>query len=102
MRFPVEPFYEEQRTTPDSTEEPMWGKRRKDKFFPWMSSSTHAAIFGWDITDCGPNVSPDGSVFIEGSDWQESSAEIDKLIKPLVKEMNKRLAETLSKLIGLE
>jgi hypothetical protein len=36
------------------------------------------------------------------SDWQESSAEIDELIKPLVKEMNKRLAETLSKLIGLE
>lgn len=60
-----ESAYEEQRTTPDSQDEPIWGERRGDRFFPVVTAYHLALIEGWPLNKCGANVSPDGSVLIE-------------------------------------
>lgn len=58
-------LYEECRTTPDSRGVTIWGKRQKDRFFPWMTANHLALIDGWPLALCGENVSPDGSKLIK-------------------------------------
>ena len=57
--------YEECRTYPASVDHPIWGRRKGDRFHPWFVPSLEANWIGYPLSQCGPNVSPDGSVLIE-------------------------------------
>jgi len=94
----IEPLYEERRTTPDSPDFPIWGKRQGKFFFPWMTTSHEALLFGWSLDHCGPNVSPDGSVLIP-EEYVSLSPGICQYLDSLVKEFSERLEKTINEII---
>jgi hypothetical protein len=88
--------YEERRTTPDSLEVAIWGRRREDRFLPWMSASHEAILFGWPLEKCGDNVSPDGSVLIK---QEPLDGFWDATLDPLVEELTKKLSDTIDSIL---
>lgn len=94
--------YEECRTYPASKDHPIWGRRKGDRFHPWLVPSIEANWVGYPLSECGPNVSPDGSVLCtkEEPDYGNIPPEIQQCLDELAERLVRNMRETLDKIMS--
>ena len=63
-----------------------------------MTASHVAMMFGWKIAECGPNVSPDGSVLIHEEE-PIIAPEIERAISEIAKDLCERLRKTIDEVM---
>lgn len=96
--------YEECRTYPASKDHPIWGRRKGDRFHPWFVPSLEANWIGYPLSECGPNVSPDGSVLVEkeDADYGNISPELQQFIDELAARLARTIRETVDRIMAEE